>query len=196
MCRHIDHLTNSTGHLLHVAKTFLVTDLLGFCSKSNTSSIPNLSDDVLQNLLDSLSTLTLTIAALSLGLLSNVGIVANDIANQARNDLQSLLKIQDKLSESTPIQLIQEVEPRYGPTQTKLTLFVTTDGRSLIFNRPSWLKLQIPAVLHPVWSLTDSGEEVAGVEEDQKLSALETLGKWRLFWNTLSTNPFLLDVQN
>jgi len=120
------------------------------------------------------------------------------MANQARKDLQSLLKIQDKLSESTPIQLIQEVEPRYGPTQPNslLTLFLTIDTRSLVFDKPSWLKLQIPAVLHPVWSLTDSVDKVAGVKEDQRLSALETLGKWRLFWNTLSTNPFLLNVQN
>jgi len=71
---------------------FIWREVLGFSFPKKTRDSPNLSDDALKNLFDALSTITLTNTAIAFGLLSNLGIVFNDIPFRARQEIKQLAR--------------------------------------------------------------------------------------------------------
>jgi hypothetical protein len=80
---------------------FIWRELLSFSSEVGRTKGPNLSKDALKNLMDVLSGASLTIAAISLGLISNVGIALNDVPFRARQDLGQLLIIHSELPQAS-----------------------------------------------------------------------------------------------
>ncbi len=72
---------------------------------------------------------------------------------------------------------------------------VNVDPNQSIFDHTFLLGLQLPSVIHPVWTFPDTVQKEKVLAETIRLNQLETLDNWRRFWNTLATYP-LLRVQS
>lgn len=172
---------------------FVWYDLLGFSSTKPNASSPSLSDDALKNLFDGLSAASLTIAAISLGLLSNVGIALYDVPFRARQEIRQLNQIRDRLGEKTPLLLIKETEPNYGDYHSDLRLLLKIDPNKEVFDHPVQVAIQLPSIMHPVWNFPSKADKDL-LEASVHLSDHESLANWQMFWNTLAGHS-LLSIQ-
>jgi hypothetical protein len=154
-----------------------------------------LSRETVKNLVDVLRTLNLTIAAVSLGLLSNIAIVSNNTPAHARPELHRLLNIRDQIGNYTADKLFYELAKQSGISAGGFEMFLSFDSPvPALTARPFVMSIQIPSVLHPGMSFT-SEESKAGDfywPPSKEIRSMETLGQFRWFWNALATYPHLL----
>ena len=157
-----------------------------------------LSNEAIRNLLDVLRFNTLTLAAISLGLLSNVLIVINDISAKARDDLHELLRIThsvDYTAESLIFDAAKKADSHI--VQGWIKVFIL--GAQNTSLPVSWkVTVSFPSVLHADISIfAHSPHSTKGDADDKpptfidpktKIKDLSTLEKCRLLWNGLANN--------
>jgi len=176
-------------HALSAIFCTICTEVGGSWFAKKDKNTPNLPDDTLKNLFDALNGITLTTTAVSLALISNVGIALNDTAFRARQEIKQLIQIEDHFGTYTPTRLLQKANPAYN-LLPPLPVPIEVDPGHAILPKTLFLSLQLPSVIHPIWSTTAHENEHIP-NDTTSLNQLQTVDNWRSFWNTLATYPLL-----